>query len=344
MKNLRIDEINANILRTLLKDARNSFTEMAKENKITAAAVRSRYENLKKAGVITGAIMQINPHRIGFSCYGFLGIRVHPENVKEVTDYLVKQPYILATWNKIQEINIGNYFATRDLKHFTEITNDLKSYPYVKSLKPLIYVGSSFTEYPENLIIKPDTEIKQQNFRETPSNVIPQEDAVEEKIKKRFSGTSELTQMDKFDRETVRMLSQNARTPFSTIAKKLNMSTSHIIHKYKKLLKSKMFLSSSITIDPRKLGYQANAMVYVTISLGTKLTDIHQRILKVPNVIILIKTIGECDMLAVIPLSSFEELFEIEEQFRKIEGIEKLQFKINPPFSNWPFDFFAQLL
>ena len=78
MKILKIDQVNANILRALLRDARTSFTEMAKENKITAAAVRSRYENLKNAGVITGAIMQINPHRIGFSCYGFLGIKANP--------------------------------------------------------------------------------------------------------------------------------------------------------------------------------------------------------------------------------------------------------------------------
>ena len=53
MKTFRIDGVNANILRTLLKDARTSFTEMAKENNTSVAVVRSRYLNLKKAGVIT---------------------------------------------------------------------------------------------------------------------------------------------------------------------------------------------------------------------------------------------------------------------------------------------------
>ncbi len=253
MKVLRIDEVNARILRALMNDARTSFTQMAKENKITAAAVRSRYENLKHAGVITGAIMQINPHRIGFSCHGFLGIKAHPEKVKEVKDYLIKQPYILLTWNKIQEFNIGNYFATPDLEYFTEINDKLKSYPHIKSVQPLIYVGLPVNEYPENLIIEPNTEIEQQKFGKK---------ADESPFKKCFIQTPELEQMDKIDREIAKTLSQNARTPFSAIAKKLKTSTSQVIKKYKKLKENNFFLRSSITVDPKKLGYRANAMIH----------------------------------------------------------------------------------
>jgi Lrp/AsnC family transcriptional regulator for asnA, asnC and gidA len=165
VRELKIDKINANIIRTLLNDARTSFTEMAKENKITAAAVRSRYENLKKTGVITGAITEINPLRIGFRCYGFLGIRVHPTRITEVMEYLYNQSYILATWNKIQEINIGNYFAVSNLEKFTEISDKLRSHPHIKSVQPIIYVGLPSYDHPENLIIKPNTEIiQQQNF------------------------------------------------------------------------------------------------------------------------------------------------------------------------------------
>lgn len=345
MKKLRIDEVNANILRALLKDARTSFTEMAKENKISVAAVRSRYENLTKAGVITGAVMQINPQLIGFSCYGFLGIKVHPEKVKEVKDYLIKQPYILATWNKIQESNIGNYFATPNLDYFTEMSDKLKSHPHIKSVQPLIYVGLPFNDYPENLIIKPNTEIyQQQNFGEKASHVIAQEKAAENQFKKRFIQTPRLMHMNKIDREIAKMLSQNARIPFSTIAKKLNISTSHVIKKYKNLRESGLFLRSSITVDPKKLGYQANAMIYITTALGTKIVDLHKRILKIPNLIILGKIIGECDWLAIVPVATFEELFEIKEHFRKIDGIEKIQINTNPPFPNWPFNFFAPLL
>jgi len=336
MKTLIIDKVNANILRTLLKDARTSFTKMAKENRITAAAVRSRYENLKNAGVITGAILQINPHLIGFSCYGFLGIKAHPEMVNEVKDYLSKQPCILSTWNKIQDSNIGNYFAAPNLEHFTEISDQLKSYSHIKSVQPLIYVGLQANEYPENLVIKLGTEIgHKQNFGEKDAEC---------RFKKCFIQTPELDRMDKIDREIARMLSQNARVPFSTVAKKVKISTSQAIKKYRKLEENSLFLRSSITVNPKKLGYQANAMIYMKTALGTKVVDIHKKILRIPNVIILGKVMGECDLLAVVPVSSFEELFELDRQFREIDGIEKVQVNTNPPFPSWPFNFFAPLL
>lgn len=334
MKILRIDEINANILRTLLADARTSFTKMAKENKITAAAVRSRYENLKNAGVITGATMQINPHRIGLDCYGFLGIKAHPEKVNEVKHYLSEQPCILSTWNKIQEANIGNYFATPDLEYFTEVNDRLKSFPHIKSVQPLIYAGLPINEYPENLVIKEDTEICQHKYGEAP----------ERRHQKRYIQTPEIEQMDKVNREIVGALAQDARTPFSAIAKKIKISTSQVIKKYKDLKEDNFFLRSSITVDPKKLGYKANAMVYIKTALGTKVGDIHERILRIPNVIILGKIIGECDLFAVVPVASFEELFDLDRQFREIEGVEKLQVNVNPPFPSWPFDFFAPLL
>lgn len=341
MKTLRIDEVNANILRALLKDARTSFTAIAKENGITAAAVRSRYENLKNAGVITGAIMQINPHMIGFGCYGFLGVKVHPEKLSEVKDYLNKQPCILSTWNKIQESNIGNYFATPNLEHFTDVSDRMKSHPHIKSVQPLIYVGLPYTDYPENLIIKSGIEINQ---GPKPASVLEVEKEFELQFKKRFIQPPELQRMDKVDRKIVKMLSENARVPFSTIAKKLNISTSSVIKRYKNLKKCKLFIKSSITVDPKKLGYKANAMIYVTTSLGTKFTDIQKKILEVPNVILLSKVLGECDLLVVIPVSSFEELFELEKHFRKIAGIEKFVVNTNPPFPSWPFNFFTPLL
>lgn len=335
MKTLRIDEVNANILRALLKDARTSFTEMAKENKITAAAVRSRYENLRNAGVITGAIMQINPQFIGLSCYGFLGIKVNPEKVNEVKDYLSKQSFILSTWNKIQESNIGNYFATRNLEHFTKISDRLKSNPHIKSVQPLIYVGLLRNEYPENLVIKSDTEIVHRDFEEKEGESV---------FTKCFIQTPELEQMDKIDREIARILSKNARTPFSRIAKKVKISTSQVIKRYKNMKENGVFLKSSITIDPKKLGYQANAMIYIKTALGTKFVDIHKKILRIPNVIMLGKVMGECDLLAIIPVRTFEDLFGIEKQLRGVDGIERFHINTNPPFSSWPFNFFAPLL
>jgi len=85
-------------------------------------------------------------------------------------------------------------------------------------------------------------------------------------------------------------------------------------------------------------------MIFIKTALGTNVVDIHKKILAIPNVIILGKVMGDCDMMAVIPVASFEELFDLDKQFRKIDGIEKVQVNTNPPFPSWPFNFFAPLL
>ncbi len=50
------------------------------------------------------------------------------------------------------------------------------------------------------------------------------------------------------------------------------------------------------------------------------------------------------DLLAIVPVASFEELFEIDKQFREIDRVEKIQVNTNPPFPSWPFNLFAPLL
>jgi len=344
VKRFKLDKINVNILRALLRDARTTFTEMAKENGITAAAVRSRYENLKKSGVITGATIQINPRRLGFTCYGFLGLKVQPEMATEVKKYLSEQPYILITWDKIQEVNIGNFFAMPTLEFFTEINDNLRRHPYVKKVLPLIYVGPLANEFPENLRINPDIEINGQKESAKDSAFDLGEQDVIINTEKRFFQTPQLQQLNPVELGVAKLLTRDARTPFSTIAEKLGISTSHAIKTFKRLRERGIFLKSSITVDLKKLGYQANAMVYVKTSLGTKTVDVLNELLKFPNVITLTAILGEWDILGVIPLASFDELFWLEKNMRKIKGVANVQINTNPPFRMWPFNPYALLL
>ena len=82
-------------------------------------------------------------------------------------------------------------------------------------------------------------------------------------------------------------------------------------------------------------------MVYIKRSVATNIIDVQKNILNFPNVITLVKTLGEWDELAIIPLTTFDELFEIEKEFATIKGIKRIAIKVNPAFPLWPFDWFA---
>ena len=72
----------------LLNDSRTSFTEIAKECKISVSGARMRYNRLKKLGIINGEIMQVNPYSLGYTCVGNIGVKTSAENEKAVMEFL----------------------------------------------------------------------------------------------------------------------------------------------------------------------------------------------------------------------------------------------------------------
>jgi Lrp/AsnC family transcriptional regulator for asnA, asnC and gidA len=336
MTGSKIDEINANIIRKLIANARTSFTKMAKDSNITVVALRNRYETLKKTGIITGEIMQINPYILGFNCNGHLRFNVNQEKIKETIEFLKNEPYIFSIWHRKHEFNIGAFFGTPNLEYFDKIKNRLRTYPYIKDFKHLIYVNYLINDHPEKLIIKNDIDIEQQkDLEKKPHRVL---------LHKPFIETKELKQIPPIDRIIAKMLSENARISFSTIAKKLNVSTSHVIKRYNTLKKKNFFLRSTITLNLQKLGYKGVAMIHFNVEMRTDFSEIQKKILNIPNLIVLVKTIGETDMFAIVPIASFEEFFKLKGILQTTKGIEAIKIDLTPTDLEWPHNYFAQLL
>ncbi|KON29342.1 hypothetical protein AC477_06010 [miscellaneous Crenarchaeota group-1 archaeon SG8-32-1] len=339
---MKINSINELILKELLRDSRKSFTEIAKKVGLTSTAVRNRYLQLKKLGVITGSTILINPRAFGYNCYGFLGIKTNQKNTNEVKDFLNKQHGVLVTWDKIEEINIGNYFALNSLEDFAELIEKIRKNPHVKEIQPLIYVGSPYTQYPDKLIIKSETQIKKNILKEKkPSE---KEELDLEEIKNPDMKTPQLHKLDKNDLEILRILSKNSRSSFNGIAKKLSVSTVQVINRYEKLKDNKVIIGSSIIIDPQKIGYKANGMFYISLEIGTDTNKIFNKIKKMSNVIIATEVVGNCDIFGVIAIREFQKLFEAEKQIRTMKGIKKVKINVNPPFNVWPMNFFDPIL
>ncbi len=110
LDNPKIDEIDARILKNLLKEARTTFTDIAAECGISVSAVRVRFERLKKEKVITGEIMQVNPKAIGYNFVADLGITTNIEDEKEVLEFLRANPYTAMSGSApFWKSNIGTF-------------------------------------------------------------------------------------------------------------------------------------------------------------------------------------------------------------------------------------------
>ncbi len=323
----KIDQIDSKILKILLMNSRTSFTDIAKECKITIGAVRMRYKNMIKAGIINGQIMQVNPNSLGYKCIADIGILTAIENEKTVIEFLKTRPYIMHTFGMFGKYNIAIKVALKDLKDLTTIIEDLESNIYIKHVDPMIWANANDMDHCENLIIKPMPNVTEDSilFKKMPP--ISNEEVV----------------LDERDRQIAKILSGNSRMPFKKIAEQLGISTKNTIQRFKKLEGNLLGLST-ITLDLTKLGYTAMVHNFIKVSNRSKMPEVYSQILKLPNTIVLIRLIGVYDLMIINVLEDFNDEFNLMDQMRKIQYIESVDTYISPVFKAQPLNVFYPLL
>jgi DNA-binding Lrp family transcriptional regulator len=334
-KRTKIDEISEKILKTLLMESRTSFTQIAKDCKITVGAVRMRYKHLWKEGIIKGEVMLVNPHSLGYPYISDLGITTAVENEKEVMTFLTSKPYISQIVGPLGKYNIWAKVALHNTQELTGILEDIEANIHIKSVDALLWVEAINIEYPENLVINPFNT----NNKHNPVNT-------EQKFAPRIpANNTEKTpiQLDEKDRKIAIILSQNSRTPFRKIAEQLNISTKNVIQRYKKL-RGNVLTLATITVDLNKLGYTAMANVFLKAANRSKMQEIHAQMLQIPNLIVAIRLLGAYDLYAAIVFTDFQEFFNAQEHIRRIPDIEKTEIFLTPTVPMWPLNLFPSLL
>jgi len=150
----KIDETDARILKSLLKESRTTFTEIAQDCEISVGAVRMRFERLKREGVITGAIMQVNPRVIGYNFVANLRIATTIEKEKEVLDFLKSKPYtVMSAIGPFWKNNIGTFIVLPSMEKIARIQEELESNRNVRGIETLFWVETTGMDHAENLVI-----------------------------------------------------------------------------------------------------------------------------------------------------------------------------------------------
>jgi DNA-binding Lrp family transcriptional regulator len=326
-RNTTIDSVDAIMLRMLLVESRTSFTEIAKECKISVSGARMRYNRLKKVGVINGEIMQVNPYSLGYKCVGNIGINTSAEKEKAVREFLEEQstPNLLVdSWGRY---NIGLIVSERNIEEWSRQLHHLESNPDIKLVDPLIWAEPTGVDHPENLEVKP-AEGKQQERR-----IVRQHPA---------SFSNEQREIDGVDRQIAEILVYSSRTSFRKIAEQLKISTKKVIQRYRKL-RGNVLTLSTVTLDLKKLGYNAKVDVLLR-GERRKMAEIRGKILQIPNIIVFVRLIGSYDLLAIAALKYFDALINLEKEMRAIPGIEQIDFFVSEIFPAWPLNVFASLV
>lgn len=150
----KIDEIDVKILKALIKDARTSFAEIARDCGISTNAIVKRFYRLKNAGVIAGTALRVDIEEFGYKFYLSIGIDVDKAEEKDFLRALEKIPRIADFQPQLGKFDVHAVAAARNLQEIKFIRDAIKKIKGVKSVKITANVDKHVF-FPENLLIQP---------------------------------------------------------------------------------------------------------------------------------------------------------------------------------------------
>jgi Lrp/AsnC family transcriptional regulator for asnA, asnC and gidA len=135
--------------------------------------------------------------------------------------------------------------------------------------------------------------------------------------------------MDEIDEKIVEMLTKDARTSFRQMAKDLSKSPDTVIKRYERLREEGLIRGSTIVVEPGRIGYEGMAAFHIDVSTSggakTDSTSILRSLIKMPNIIVATKTVGDHDLLAVGVIHDFSHLMKLGGEIAAIPGVKNIQ-------------------
>ena len=125
---------------------------------------------------------------------------------------------------------------------------------------------------------------------------------------------------DSLDKQLVELLMQDARVSSNVLAKQLNISSSTVRRRMKKLVEHGIIHIIALP-EPSKIGKFMEAVIALDVS-HEKINLVVEKLSKYPEVRWIAVTSGRFDIMAYVWLNSTEYLYKfIEEDVGRLEGI-----------------------
>ncbi len=135
--------------------------------------------------------------------------------------------------------------------------------------------------------------------------------------------------LDDVDHQILDVLIENARTPFTDIAKKLNVSAGTIHVRVKKMEDAGIIKGATLTVDYQKMGYSFISHVGIFLSKTSKIRQVLKDLKKIPNVTIAYITAGKYNIFCKIRAKDTNHAKEIIFEIDDIDGVTRTETMIS---------------
>lgn len=132
-------------------------------------------------------------------------------------------------------------------------------------------------------------------------------------------------ELDDTDRAILHALQEDARTPFSQIARDIDMSSATVHDRVNRLQEAGVIEGYHAKIDPKAVGYGISAIVGLRVEQGRE-QDTLERLAAIDGVQEIHLTTGEWDVMARVYAKDADDLRELMfEQIARMDGFSRSQ-------------------
>ncbi len=136
-------------------------------------------------------------------------------------------------------------------------------------------------------------------------------------------------QLDEIDKKILDFLVENTRTPFTEIAKQMDVSAGTIHVRVKKMEDAGIILGSSLIIDYTKLDYNFTAYIGVLLTKSNRTQDVLAELSKIPNVIEASVTSGKYNIFCKVKARNTEDAKQIIYKIDDIQDVMRTESMIS---------------
>ena len=136
----KIDEIDINIIRALQKDARANFADIARNCDVSTDTISKRFRKMKKASIIRGTTILLNPKSFGYDCVASFGIRVDYPHVEDVVDFIEKIPEVVFCNPSLGRHNIFAIAVLKNVGRLSQVKESIQGHPMVREVAASIWI------------------------------------------------------------------------------------------------------------------------------------------------------------------------------------------------------------
>ena len=138
-ENLKIDNVDKQILRYLTKDARKPYTEIAKELLVSPGTIHVRVKKLEQMGIIKGTSLSIDYGRMGYSFIAYIGLYLNRSSrALDVIEALKSVPEITVAHLATGKFGIFCKMRCKDALHAKQVIFEINDIEGVVNTETMI--------------------------------------------------------------------------------------------------------------------------------------------------------------------------------------------------------------